>query len=261
MLLKWAKFAGFSALLATVLTISILWALHPSKDVRNYKSAEKNQTENQQCEIGESYLHCIARRTVTDPVALFTAWVAGFTAILGLSTIGLWCATNNALRLATEEFRATHRPQIRIKHFFLANDIWGGEPIVVNITLVNNGTAEAIPRQIGLKYFVVSKDRQLPIEPSITPIRHGTGERMPIGKNMDIPNVDIGRMLTDQENADIQQGRSRLFAVGYVSYEDIAGETRITGFCRVLTFPQDAIAHVGNCRFRRFCDPDYEYED
>src|ERR1700738_4828548 len=148
MLREWAKFAGFSALLATVLTISLLWALLPSGQIRNYQPTDKNQTESQQCEVGEGFLHCMLIRTLNDPVALFTFWVAIFTAFLAISTVGLWSATIKSIRLATDEFRATHRPKIRVKHFFLVSDIWQGEPILVNITLVNNGTAEAIPRQI-----------------------------------------------------------------------------------------------------------------
>lgn len=191
----------------------------------------------------------------------YTGWLTFFTGVLAVATIGLGIATLGMYSLAREELLSTHRPKIRVKHFFLASDIWQGEPILVNMTLVNNGTAEAIPHQIGIKYFVVRKDRQLPIEPSITPIFYGTGQRMEVGKNLDIEKVDAQKTLDAEENDDIQQGRSRLFAVGYVSYEDVAGKTRITGFCRVLTFPLEQVAFQSNTRFRRFEDPDYEYED
>jgi hypothetical protein len=36
---------------------------------------------------------------------------------------------------------------------------------------------------------------------------------------------------------------------------------RITGFCRVLTFPENVMADVEHARFRTHADPDYEYQD
>jgi hypothetical protein len=61
--------------------------------------------------------------------------------------------------------------------------------------------------------------------------------------------------------ADINQGRSKLYCVGWLSYLDNAGRMRITGFCRVLEFPLKATSHADNSRFRIHPDSDYEYED
>ena len=165
------------------------------------------------------------------------------------------------IELARDEFNSSHRPKIRIKHIWLKNDIWQGEPIIVNLTCVNNGTTEAILSEIGIKYFVVKNDRALPIEPHIPAISKLAGRRLPCGRNWETKDINANKILTPDENADIQQGRSKLYCVGFVSYLDASVRMRITGFCRVLTFPEDALAHVGNCRFRVFDDPDYEYED
>jgi hypothetical protein len=203
-----------------------------------------------------------------DALARYTWWLTAFTGVLAIATIGLGAATiwlclagERQFKLARDEFRSTHRPKIRVKHSYLVSDIWQDEPIIVNITFVNPGTAEAIPAEIGLRYFVVRKDRALPIEPSIPGIGAGVGQKLVVGKNWTIENVNANKTLTPQENADIQQGRSSLYAVGYVSYLDAAGQMRITGFCRVLTFPPDQVAFRINSRFRRFRDPDYEYDD
>lgn len=52
-----------------------------------------------------------------------------------------------------------------------------------------------------------------------------------------------------------------LYCLGYVSYLDGAKNMRITGFYRVLEIRADALARLENCCFRKFDDPDYEYED
>ena len=83
---------------------------------------------------------------------------------------------------------------------------------------------------------------------------------MPVGVwwRYDVKN---GIQLTDAENTDIQNGTSKLYCIGYVSYYDGARNMRITGFCRILEIPAAIGAREGNCRFLKFHDPDYEYED
>jgi hypothetical protein len=143
----------------------------------------------------------------------------------------------------------------------LARDIWHREPIIVDLTCVNTGTTDAILHQVGLKYLIVRNGRDLPLEPAIPHIYSFQDARLPCGRNWTVENIDTNRILAMAENDDVQTGRSKLYCVGYVSYFDAANRMRITGFCRVLKFPPDALADVEHCRFRRFRDPDYEYED
>jgi hypothetical protein len=218
--------------------------------------------------------------------AIATAFIAWFTLSLRQSTNRLWDAGERQLELLGEtsaaqsrdmqasiatatkanelnrkNFESVHRPQIRIKHLILAADIWQNEPIVVTLACVNHGTSDALLQQVGLKYFVVRTERDLPIEPEIPAIFGAADERLQSGLNYTFPNINNGRILNPEENSAIQQGRARLFCVGYVSYLDVAQRMRITGFCRVLKFPIDATARMDNCRFQKFEDPDYEYED
>jgi hypothetical protein len=79
--------------------------------------------------------------------------------------------------------------------------------------------------------------------------------------NWRINGITDGTVLTEAQNVAIQDGESRLFCIGYVTYLDAAQRLRITGFCRVMEFPVGALAHEGNIRFRRVDDPDYDYED
>jgi len=186
-------------------------------------------------------------------IAFFSYVLAVATGWLGWATIGLWRASN-------DEFTASHRPKIRIKHLWLTGDLWQGEPIVVKLTCVNYGTAVALLQEVGIKFHIIRNDRSLP-EPKIDAVHRAGGARLECGPNYEFPPYDNGTILTPEQNVEIQKGRSKLFCVGYVSYQDGAGRMRITGFCRVLTFPDAALAHIGNCRFRVFPDPDYEYED
>jgi hypothetical protein len=193
--------------------------------------------------------------------ALATTAIAAFTATLWWSTRGMLGATNQSIKLSIDEFRATHRPKIRIKHFWLARDIWNGQSVVVNVTCVNTGTAEAILSEIGLRCVVATANSPIPIDPNIAAIRNLGGARLPSGLNWETKDIDTKMVLTAQDKADIQQGSSKFYCVGFVSYLDAASRMRITGFCRVLTFPPDGWTHIGNCRFRRARDSDYEYED
>jgi hypothetical protein len=78
-----------------------------------------------------------------------------------------------------------------------------------------------------------------------------------------VGDIDTGITLTDKQNVEIHEGRCKLYCVGYISYFDGADppRMRITGFCRILTFPPNTTVRMDNTRFREFDDPDYEYQD
>jgi hypothetical protein len=253
---RWPAFVYAGLFAVSVYGIS--FSQHPSPQNYSEKGQDcaKTKPNREAAKIGTE-----------ESIAEYTWWLAVLTGLLAIATIGMGGATiglyvsgDRQLKLARDEFNSTHRPKIRIKHLFITNDIWQGEPIIVNLWCINTGTGDAILNEIGIRYHVVRNDRALPIEPRILGRPLG-GIQLQTGLNFEIPNINIGRILTAEENADIQQGRSRLYCVGYVSYLDAAGRMRITGFCRVLNFPPNTTARIDNTRFRRFRDPDYEYED
>jgi hypothetical protein len=164
------------------------------------------------------------------------------------------------VRASENEFNATHRPKIRIKHCVLASDIAQDVPILINLTCVNTGTSDALLQQVGMRFFVERTGRALPMEPEIPIIFGAGGARLESGLNYPFPNLPVGMLNAAQYSA-IETGAAQLYCVGYVSYHDAAKRMRITGFCRVLVFPENSIAHSGNRRFRKFDDSDYEYED
>jgi len=101
----------------------------------------------------------------------------------------------------------------------------------------------------------------LPLKTAITAVQHFGGQALPVGLNCPFPDISINRKFTAEENHEIHQGVSRLYCVGWISYRDGAGDLRITGFCRELVASPNTLIRFDNCRFRKFRDPDYEYED
>ena len=217
------------------------------------------------------------------PIQTFWSWttqdVIGFyTFVLSISTFLLFVVstiqirfliradrnTGEQIKLAREEFTSTYRPKLRIKHFWLDRDIWQDEAIVVNLVCVNCGATDAIFQEIGIKYYIVNAARDIPIEPNIPalPITVG-GTRIQSGLNYKFLELKEGTVITPDQNIAIQRETAKLYCVGYVSYVDQAERMRITGFCRVLTFPKMASVNrsTGSCRFRVHDDPDYEYQD
>jgi hypothetical protein len=205
-----------------------------------------------------------------DALARYTLWLTVFTGVLAIATIGLGIATvglyvgaENQFRLARDEFLSTHRPKIRIKHLWLAEDIWGGQQITVNLGIVNRGTVEATLNTMGIRFVTVREGNPIPFDPDFPniPGLNVAGQKLPVGVWWKISNIRNGTQLTNEDNTDTKQGRSKLYCLGYLSYLDGAKNMRITGFCRVLETPANVLARLENCRFRQFNDPDYEYED
>ncbi len=236
-----------------------IWQASHSPQSPNQRATAKDNYGTSSKTIEERH------QATEEAIAYYTLWLMAFTGILAIATAGLGTMNFFQLRLARAEFLSTHRPKIRIKHLWLvggvASEIWQGEPIIVNLTCVNNGTTDAILHEVGIKYLVVKKDRGLLTEPDIPAVLNVRGAALPCGRNWTIEDLRVGTVITAEQNVDIQQHRADLYCIGYVSYFDAAERMRITGFCRILTFPQNALAHTGNCRFRVFDDPDYEYED
>lgn len=197
----------------------------------------------------------------TNPTEFFTFWVAIFTLVLAGSTIGLWYVTYRGIQLGRDEFNATHRPKVRLKHLWLAEDILPNEPISVNLFVVNNGSADAILQQIGVRYDIVPLPGPLPINPSIDVARVGNGARLQPGLNYEFSLIDIGRVISIEEFDSLTDNLCDLYCIGYISYHDAVGRMRITGFCRRLQFERRAPIQPDNSRFVPVDDPDYEYED
>ncbi len=197
-----------------------------------------------------------------EAIATYTLWLMAFTGILAFATAGLGVFNFFQIRLARAEFLSTHRPKMRVKHLWLTSDISQPVPITANLVCVNTGAADAILGQIGVRCHIAGNERVLPADPNMAATLYLNGNRLASGLNWTLRDLNIGRILTPQEWADIQQKRAQLYCTGWISYYDGAGRLRITGFCRVLEVPQGhAVLTTANARFRICQHPDYEYQD
>ncbi len=244
-------------------------------------AANQNQYRCATYEVTASILAFLEKHNALIS-AIATVFIGCFTYTLKKSSDKLWKSserqrrlmravslkqdlrTQESIRLARDEFLSTHRPKVRIKHLWLTEDIWNGQPITVNLGIVNNGTAEATLNIIGIRFVIVRVGRPIPFDPVIPniPNLNVAGQKLPVGVWWSYTNIKNGTQVTVAESADIQSGNSELYCIGFVSYYDGAKNMRITGFCRVLTLPPIQVSRtIENCRFRKFDDPDYEYED
>jgi hypothetical protein len=286
MLENWAKLSGFAAILAAVMAVSFLWALgyvppqnadwtcegkadpnQPNKPALTTFTCHTQQPDNLNTQTARTEKQ--SRQDVSNDVkitdillALFTGMLVVVTAVLIAVGISQSSQLKRAVDASKDEFSSTHRPKIRVKHVWLAADVWHGEPIIINLVCVNTGTVDARLHEIGVRYEIVRDGAMLPVNPDIpAALRVGGQFRLRSGLNHRFPNINVGRILTQAENVEIQNKGSRLFCIGYISYLDADNRMRITGFCRVLEFPHNATARADNARFTIHKDPDYEYKD
>ena len=197
--------------------------------------------------------------------ALATIAIAAFTLTLWRATTEQGRLTTAALKLARDEFSATHRPRIRIKNLWLAAPILPNMPIVVDLLFVNVGNARAIINNIGIDFNVLDVDAQLPgnLEPPSLP-------NIPIrecglGFTIRINGINSPTPLDADNFRHIIAGNQSLCCFGAIEYLDDGPEEtrriRRTSFYRILKFPNRAINAIGRFVIPKEPDHDYEYED
>ncbi len=291
MLANWAKLSGFAVILAAVLSVSFLWALNYVPPQNAEWSCEAKADPNKPNEPALERFSCHTKQSInletkaaatkeqsnqessggvkiTDIfLALFTAMLVVVTAVLIVVGIAQGNQLKHAVDAARDDFRASHRPKIRLKHIWLTSDIAAAATsITVRLVCVNTGAADASLGAIGIRCHVVGNEYLLPADPGMDANFSLGGNILQSGLNLTIPSreasVDTGRILAEHERTSVQRGRAKLYCVGWISYLDTAGRMRITGFCRVLEAPPGhAILTTENGRFRIRKHPDYEYED
>jgi hypothetical protein len=158
------------------------------------------------------------------------------------------CITDAALKLARDEFNATHRPKLRVRLVHFTDD----EPIRIHYTVVNIGETRAI-----LKRHEIT----LSVQPG--PVQPGDNVDNPIQKELSLecPQLKGGESRPFSKNIDDQfnvawgifDDGSILKIQGIIEYEDGAGTTRRTGFLRTYD------VKLGH--FRASGDIEEEYED
>ena len=186
----------------------------PSQSPLQHESTTENSGANGKGEVSESFW----QRTLTDPVAFFTLWIAAFTAVLGFSTIGLLRATSRSANISERALTVLERPYV----FFLDVDRIG--KFAYQIAYRNYGKAPAIVASV--RYGVQraphppnpKEGGKLQVLPSGAVI--GPGEPWTRGQI----NMMAGMVLPLPEGD--------WFLHGHIIYRDLFGNEWQTWFCR-----------------------------
>jgi hypothetical protein len=203
---------------------------------------------------------------IGDPdnlTAISTATIALFTIVLVIvgyvqarlvrRTVDL---TRQELALARDEFLATHRPKIKIKHVWLTSPLQHTNPIIIKVVCVNAGTSSAILTEFAWGVLVRTKEHFLPVNYEWKNKAVINRPELNSGINYHLPGITY--TLSKDQLAAISSGHSKLYCIGYIHYADRLGNVRTTAFCRELQLGILA----GSYRFivPKDADPDYEYD-
>jgi hypothetical protein len=205
-----------------------------------YEAAKKAGNEQDECKS-------FWEKVTSDPIAMFNL-------ILAFSTVGLWVATismsragNNQIKLAREEFIATHRPKIRIhaveiKHREVDDKVFIGASILA----FNVGESVAKNVEVRGQIFMGPRfalDVQRPIVKAFPEVLSGQKLRADIDSDCQVSTAVAGR-----RNGII------CYYLGWIAYWDEAGNRRETGFC----LQPESGANGG--RWVSANQPEHEYE-
>jgi hypothetical protein len=195
----------------------------------------------------------------TVDLAEFTKWLAIGTAVLGFATLGLLFFagkqsrdTRRAIDLAVDEFRATHRPAIKVLNLESMTQLADGDlTIEARTTFVNAGPTTAKNLKVRAKITRLNDlapGVPLPeIEAAFKDLDGGVSDTVAVGSKM---SRDMQREAEGQARINSQTS-PKVYCLGVISYEDIAGRRRETGFCRYYDPEQN--------HWKRAEESEYEY--
>jgi hypothetical protein len=226
-------------------------------------------------EYDPKFKHCqpsasLWERTTEDPVAYFTFWLTGFTGVLACVGFGQGALINRQIQLGREEFNATHRPRLRVRNIDVRHvggidvcatdgkiEVPGiGEPLGGQFYVSNIGDAEARLREAHMMFYARSGPLPMsrPYEGQDGNLLVPKGWLAPGGS---VPLIFSQPLICADRTTDtfIDPLQTDLYALGWIEYEDRAGNRRRTAFARAY--------NTGMWRFHppQHASPDYESED
>jgi hypothetical protein len=186
-----------------------------------------------------------------DLLTFSTVLIAVFTASLWWSTRRLWKAGERQIRLARDEFNATHRPRVSVRR--MGTVFFPNEPIKIEFTIVNTGDAAITGFSCNTIILYLKGIGAIHGIPIFDPDTASTSDAsLQIGEGKNILVLEAAN-LDPKQLKDITSGSEILHLIGYVVYRDKVGTTRRTGFFRYYDRERR--------RFRVIDDPEYEYQD
>lgn len=181
------------------------------------------------CQTTESLLD----RAFSDPVVYFTGWLTIFTAVLAGVGVAQGLLVFDQIRLAREEFNATHRPRVIARAFQITSsyDLNAGEEVRAIFAAQNIGESAAILEEIRCGTIVLPAQERLPGNLGF-PFREALTYTLECGVSELIP-LNGGAALEGNEGMEIYAGDKALYFLGTLAYVDRDRKTRrLTGFCR-----------------------------
>jgi hypothetical protein len=214
------------------------------------------QYEHGAASTGDQSVQDIAAQGVayyTEMLAWFTAVLAVASTAQGIFLLRAESLTRQSVKLAREEFNATHRPRVYIQD---TRPNWDDSPVGINYTLINAGSAPCrIVRSILVAQVLSRFDQAENFRPADTQNDIGPMTLAP-GQFVDAtwlragPNFAVALAAADQET---MSGQVVHFA-GCIVYEDAAGLLRRMVFRRSYD-PETR-------RFKTWRnDPEFEWTD
>jgi hypothetical protein len=208
---------------------------------------------DQQYANHEAFKECVEIASAQS-VAVYTRLLAYFTAALAVLTLGLAGAgfwqgylTNNSIKLARDEFNATHRPQIEIQRIYREGfDI--DRQFRVSFLVANEGETNATIENINLA---------IEITPRLPAVR------VPERWDADYQDIEIVARsgyplsvttrgtLTEADYVGVHAAHRYLFFLAEIEYHDSGGTRRGRSLCFRFDPSRD--------RFLLDSDPNYTY--
>jgi len=193
---------------------------------------QETDCSSAQCAEGESEKLFIDRR-----ISYYTFWLAGFTGILALSTIGLWVATDKILRHGRETTRRQLRAYVSAQPDGVV-DFIPADQVVARVCFQNTGS-------IFAKSVRTFLDRQLSDNDDLPEEAFPIDEAKISGNNVIAPNANIlyatkavrkSEIAVNRDNAERRGKNYYLYVWGIVLYNDGFIDERYTKFCHRYNF-------------------------
>jgi hypothetical protein len=163
--------------------------------------------------------------------------------------------------LARQEFNATHRPRIRIKHVWLKEQLAVGKEAVVDILYTNVGDAKAIVDNFGVGFTIGPAGQPIPGRLALDKI--SMPSEVGLGITIDLQGVRTGPSFDTGTINSINLGATWLYCFGFVEYYDGGPKetqrVKRTAFCR--RYKPGLGGAPGRFWPLEEPDTDYEYED
>ena len=190
--------------------------------------AQKDRSKNTECKTDET----IWQRTISDPIAYYTFWITVFTA--ALAGIGLiqGYLLNQQIRLARDEYSATHRPKIIVSGFQIVSnpELESPEKVAFIFTGRNVGDSPAKILEIRSATLVLRAKEKIPGDLSFS-FKEKFNITL-ISQERELFPGNGGSLLEGNEPMEIYVGDKVLLCLGSIAYLGESGRKRETGFCR-----------------------------